>query len=237
MDFKKLLEEYNVKNDEISKLELLLVLNIRGVDKRDLFNLTKKDIDVCLSLLRKYSFQEIPLYQDLKDFYEISEIAELKKNKDLHYSEIDKLDLSEKEKCILDYFISHFRENYYIYLNSALFKRLKIDSFMTMGCWYKLYKMGVIEIVHRYTTKCSCSGNEKFDLYLYQKEYEDLELFYSDKRNELSPSELKELGRKVKDEILSFNYATCQSCDDYFEIESIQDLNSYAEICFKLLKS
>ena len=131
--------------------------------------------------------------------------------------------LTLEEKVILDELLSHYKKGQYLYKQSPLFRPLK--SVMTEDVWKELHDLGVVEMFYWYSTHCACPLFAKGEISLSRKDYNDLKLYFQNRKEELGKTRIEEL-----ENLLDTSGAVCSSCDLEFIINSEEDLDNYIEI-------
>ena len=141
-----------------------------------------------------------------------------------HFPILEKMStLTLEEKVILDEILSRYKKGQYLYKQSTAFRPLK--SVMTEDVWKELHDLGVVEMFYWYSTHCACPLFAKGEISLSRKDYNDLKLYFQNRKEELDKTRIEEL-----ENLLDTSGAVCSSCDLEFVIESEEDLDNYIEI-------
>lgn len=230
---KNLVKEWGHYLEEKEKLNILYQ-NLYD----DIMNLTEED-------LNSYSYEDLKTIYNLfmgsrieSLFLEVYNRKRLERYPELkgviYFEGINSIImLNENEKKRLDIFLSKYRKGEYLLEGSRLFRENK--DILSSDVLNELCDLGILTRVYVYKALCSCDDEFKHISYVSEEDYDRLKYWFTLNKDNLSTEEYL----KLEDE----NFLTISvECENYdclepeksFDIDSLESLNNYSKILFKL---
>lgn len=227
----ELWKNYNIEKDKLNEIykELRSKVSVMTIDDLDMFSYDELKLmynlfigtDVEKLYLSVYNEKRLEKYPQLKAV--------------IYFDAINQIDfLSDEDKKALDTVLSYYKTGDFIRKGSKIYNKYKF--ILTDEVLDKLCELGILTRVYVYKALCSCEDYFKNVEYVSQDVYDKMKYWLSLDKSKLSCEEYE----RLEDE----NFVTlCLDCENYdciepelsFEVETLEDLEKYSCILYKVV--
>lgn len=227
----ELWKNYNIEKDKLNEIykELRSKVSVMTIDDLDMFSYDELKLMYNLFIgtdaeklyLSVYNEKRLEKYPQLKGV--------------IYFDAINQIDfLSDEDKKALDTVLSYYKTGDFIRKGSKIYNKYKF--IFTDEVLDKLCELGILTRVYVYKALCSCDDDFKNIEYVSQDVYDKMKYWLSLDKSKLSREEYE----RLEDENFVTLYLDCENYDCIepelsFEVETLEDLEKYSCILYKVV--